>query len=162
VPRRPLSREDALCILRETPKRLASLAEAASEAQLRAVPREGEWSANEVLAHLRSCADVWGSAMASILAEHTPTLRAINPTRWIESTDYRELEFRPSLAAFKRQRARLLRLLAPLPAADWGRGATVLGAGAPLHATLHAYAERLARHERAHWRQVRAAVEQTS
>ena len=52
------------------------------------------WSATEILAHLRSCADVWGDCIAAILAEDRPTLRAINPTTWIDRTNYRETDVR--------------------------------------------------------------------
>jgi hypothetical protein len=34
----------------------------------------------------------------------------------------------------------------------------VLGAGKPLESTVHSYADRLARHERTHWRQVAKTV----
>jgi DinB superfamily len=79
---------------------------------------DSEWSANEVLAHLRSCSDVWGDSMSRILVEDAPTIRAVNPTTWIESTDYREQDFVRSLRAFAAQRTDLLALLDPLPAAD--------------------------------------------
>ena len=106
VPSRLMTVEQALAILRETPNRLARLTGNATQAQLRTSPEPGEWSATEVLAHLRSCADVWGRAIEVILAENHPTLKAVNPTTWIDSTDYRELEFGPSLNAVTRQRRR--------------------------------------------------------
>lgn len=53
-----------------------------------------------MLAHLRSCADVWGNCIAAIIAEDTPTLRAVNPTTWIKKMNYPELEFQPSLRSF--------------------------------------------------------------
>jgi len=36
---------------------------------------------------------MWGTYMATIVAEDRPTIRAINPTTWIKSTNYPELEF---------------------------------------------------------------------
>jgi hypothetical protein len=153
VPRSAMTVEQVLTVLRETPDRLAALTDVATPAQLRAVPKPGEWSATEVLAHLRSCGDVWGQAIEAIGAEDHPTLRAVNPTTWIDSTDYRELEFRSSLQAFTRQRARLLAVLESLPLDGWSRNAIVLGAGRPIERSVHNYAERLARHERAHWKQ---------
>jgi len=87
--------EQILSVLRETPNRLATLTGAATPAQLLAVPEPGEWSVTEVLAHLRSCADMWGNAIETIVADEHATLKAVNPTTWIESTDYRELELLP-------------------------------------------------------------------
>jgi hypothetical protein len=150
--------EQILSVLRETPKRLATLTGVATPAQLRAVPQPDEWSVTEVLAHLRSCADMWGKAIEMIAADDHPTLKAVNPTTWIKSTDYRELEFRPSLKAFTRQRSRLLTLLEALSPDGWSRSATVVGGGRPIELTVHNYANRLARHERTHWRQVEKTV----
>src|ERR1039458_6405084 len=106
--------EQILSVLRETPNRLATLTGMATPAHLRAVPQPGKWSVTEVLAHLRSCADIWGDAIATIVVECGQALKAVSPTTWIESTDYRELEFSPSLKAFTRQRSSLLTLLEAL------------------------------------------------
>ena len=87
----PLTMGQTLALLAETPRRIAELTRGLSAAQLRTAPAAGEWSANEVLARLRACADVRGGAALTIVAEARPTFRAIDPRRWIESTDYRAL-----------------------------------------------------------------------
>lgn len=159
VPGRPLMTvEQVLAILGETSGRLAAVTVDVTAAQLRAAPEPGEWSAVEVLAHLRSCADVWGEAIETITANDDPTVKAVSPTTWIEGTDYRALEFGPSLQAFTRQRARLLALLESLPADDWSRNATVIGGGKPIERTVHTFANRLARHERTHWKQLEKTI----
>jgi DinB superfamily len=150
--------EQILSILRDTPDRLSGLTGDLTEAKLHAVPEPGEWSVNEIAAHLRSCADVWGEAIETIAATDHPTIRAVSPATWIESTDYRELAFASSWQAFRKQRDRLLALLGQLPDQGWSRSATVLGGGRPLELTVHRYADRLARHERTHWRQVARTV----
>ena len=146
--------EQILSILRDTPDRLSDLTRGLTEAQMHASPEPGEWSVTEIAAHLRSCADVWGEAIETIVVTDHPTIRAVSPTTWIHSTDYPKLAFASSLQAFSTQRDRLLALLERLPANDWSRTATVLGAGRPLELTTHSYASRLARHEPTHWRQV--------
>lgn len=153
--------DQILAVLAETPPRLAALARGHPPAVLRAAPAPGEWPAVAVLAHLRACADVWGEAIATILAQDHPTFRAINPTTWIDHTDYRELEFQPSLDAFARQRDELLAVLRPLPPDAWARAATVTGAGKPLQRTVLSYSEALAAHERPHIKQI-ARLLQTS
>jgi hypothetical protein len=147
-----------LSILRDTPDRLNGMTADLTEARLHAAPEPGEWSVTEVAAHLRSCSDVWGNAVETIITTDHPTIRAVSPVTWIESTDYRELAFASSWQAFSRQREQLLALLGPLPGHGWSRSATVLGAGRPLELTVHSYASRLARHERTHWRQVAKTV----
>lgn len=162
VARRRMTIEQILAILRETPDRLGVLTGGAIASQLRASPEPGEWSVADVLAHLRSCADVWGDAIETIVVNDHPTIRAVNPTTWIETTKYRELRFGLSLQAFTRQRDRQSALLGQLRDEGWSRSATVLGGGKPLELTVHSYADRLARHERAHWRQVEKTLETLS
>jgi hypothetical protein len=156
VPRGSLTIEQILTMLAETPTRIAALTCGLAPAQLRAKPNE--WSANDVLAHLRSCADMWGNCIEVIIAQDRPTIRAINPRTWINSTDYPELEFQPSLRSFAKQRTALLKVLEQLAPKDWSRTATVTGAGKPLVRTVHTYAQWMARHERPHIKQIERIV----
>ena len=145
-----LTPDTILTILAQTPERIAALTKDLVPAHLHGTPAQGEWVLNDVLAHLRACADVWGDCMRTMLAEEHPTIRAINPQAWIERTDYRDLEFHQSFGAFARQRAELLAMLGPLPPEGWARTATITGAGAPLQRTVLEFGSRMARHERAH------------
>jgi uncharacterized damage-inducible protein DinB len=147
-----------MSMLAETPPRIAALTAGLSLAQLRAAPNDGEWSANDVLAHLRSCADVWGNSVRVIIGQDTPTIRAVNPRTWIDKTDYLEQEFQPLLHAFAAQRTELLAVLEPLAPEEWSRAATVTGAGKPLLRTVLSYAEWLATHERPHVKQIERIV----
>jgi hypothetical protein len=70
VPRRSLTVEQVLTMLAETPPRIAMLTAGLAPAQLHSAPNDGEWSANDTLAHLRACADVWGSCIATMIARH--------------------------------------------------------------------------------------------
>ena len=150
----PLTREQVLVQLSETPSRLGTLTAGLDPGQLRTAPGPDEWSINDVLAHLRACSDVWGNHIRAIVAEDKPTLQAVNPRTWIKSTDYPELEFRPSFRSFTSQRADLLRLLESLPPRDWARLATVAGWGQAYEHTVLFYGQKLAGHERTHIRQV--------
>jgi len=141
-------------VMAETPRRIAALTAELTPAQLRTSPNRASWSANDVLAHLRACADVWGDCIAAIITEDRPTLRAINPRTWIKRTNYLELEFPDSLRSFLTQRADLLAVLESLPPDGWSRSATVMGAGSALERTVLFYATWLARHERSHVKQL--------
>ena len=158
VPGRSLTNEQILAILTETPLCIASLTAGLVPDRLRVALAEGEWSANEVLAHLRACADVWGKCIVAMLTEDRPTLRAVNPRTWIKKTDYRAQEFQPSLRAFAAQRADLLAVLEPIAPEDWSRAATVTGAGNVLERTVLTYAQWMARHERPHVKQIEEIV----
>jgi hypothetical protein len=159
VPNKTLTIEQVLSLLAETPLRIAALTAGLAPAQLRTAPARGTWSANDVLAHLRACADIWGNCMVTMIAEDRPALRAVNPRSWINKTNYLELEFRPSLRAFASQRADLLAVLDPLPSKGWSRVATVTGAGAVLERTVLFYGRWLAGHERPHVKQVARLVD---
>jgi hypothetical protein len=154
-----LSIDTILTILKETPPRLAKLTAGLAPTQLQIAPSTGEWSIHEVFAHLRACADVWGDQyIMAILAEDRPTIKAMNPLRWIKNTDYLEQDFQSSLRTFTKQRKKLLSVLEPLPAKDWTRTNTLLGAGKPLQQTLLSHADGLARHERLHLKQIERAI----
>jgi hypothetical protein len=154
VPNKTLTPQQVLTRLAETPLRIAALTTDLTSAQLHTALNPDEWSANDVFAHLRACADVWGNCIMTMIAEDAPTLRAINPTTWIKKTNYLELEFRSSLHSFARQRADLLTVLEPLPPEGWLRTATVTGAGSVLERTVLFYGRWLAGHERVHIKQI--------
>ncbi|OAI41475.1 hypothetical protein AYO38_03555 [bacterium SCGC AG-212-C10] len=155
--RSPLSIDEVVALLSGMPGWLEALS--AGLPAVRTHPRMADsWSANDILAHLRSCSDVWGEAIARILAEDEPVIRAINPRSWIRRTNYGELQFAQSLEAYCRQREDLLVVLRALATDDWRRAATITGAGAPLTRTVHTYAEKLAVHERTHRAQLQRAM----
>jgi len=151
---RLLTAEQALRLLAETPARIQSATTGLSAAELRRRPSPDEWSVNDVLAHLRACADVRGGALAIVLAEDHPTIRTTNPRTYMETTDYPDLEFGPSFRAFAKQRKDLLAVLQSLPTEAWARSARITGAGKPLEYTVQYYADWLAVHERPHIKQI--------
>jgi hypothetical protein len=147
--------DEILAILKETPSLLAKLTSGLAPAPLNTAPSVGQWSANEVLAHLRACDDVWGSYyIMTLLTQNKPTIKARNPRTWIKDTNYLEQDFQSSLHAFTKQRKKLLAVLASLSPKDWARTNTLIGAGQPLQQTLLSHADRLAHHERAHLKQI--------
>jgi hypothetical protein len=156
--------EDILALLSAAPKRIAAAVEGLSPTQLQDRASHDEWSVNEILAHLRACADVRGGAALTILAEEHPTLRATDPRTYMEMTDYHLLDFRQSFAAFIRQRKELLKVLGALSRNGWDRSATVVGAGKPLERNVLFYAQWVAEHERPHIKQIQrtAAAVRTS
>jgi hypothetical protein len=152
MPNKTLTVDQVMALLEATAPRIAELTSSLKPAQLH-MPSDGDWSAVDVLAHLRACADVWGGCMTSIMGGAS-ALRALNPLTWIEKTDYRAQAFAQSLRSFATQRADLLDALRPAPRADWRRTVTVTGAGAPLRRDALFYGRWMAGHERAHVKQI--------
>src|SRR5262245_22867917 len=153
-----LTIEQVLTRLAEHPPRIATLTKDLTSAQLCARSKPDEWSANDVLAHLRSCADVWGNYIRKILAEDRPAIRAVSPRTWMKRTNYPELEFETSFRAFTAQRADLLSVLKSLPAEAWSHTAIVTRAGKVIDRTILHYAEGLVIHEQSHVSQIEDIV----
>ncbi|HEU0296573.1 MAG TPA: DinB family protein [Anaerolineales bacterium] len=149
-----LTIQQVLDLLTTNPQRIAEFTADLTLALLQTATNTGEWSANDVLAHLRSCADMWGKAIETIIAEDKPVIKAINPRTWIDSTDYLQQNFQKSFGAFTKKRTDLLAILESLPKKSWSRSATVTGAGKPLERTVFFYAHWLATHERTHVKQI--------
>jgi hypothetical protein len=147
--------EQLIELLEAGPGRIHALLAVRTPEQLRAKAADGGWSAVDVLAHLRSCADVWGGYIARLIAEDNPTFKAVNPTTYMQQTDYPDLAFWPSFGAFAAQRKALLGVLTKLQPGDWKRSATVTGSGKPRVRTVYTYVEWLAVHERSHFRQIK-------
>lgn len=154
MPNKSLTVEQVVALLAESPGRIAALAADLAPSQLNAKPGEDAWSANDILAHLRACADVWGDCMKRILNEDWPTIRALNPLTRINQTDYREQGFKPSLRAFATQREELMAVLEPLDREAWSRAGTVTGAGRELERSVLFYGRWMAGHERTHLKQI--------
>jgi hypothetical protein len=149
------SPEQVLKVLAATSPRLTAVAPGPA---LDRRPGPDEWSAGEVLAHLRSCGDVCGGCVRRILAADVPTIRAVNPRTWIERTDYAQRGWAEHLPAFLTARTELLEVLSALDAAGWERRAVVVGAGRPVERTVLSYAAWLASHERPHVKQIERAA----
>jgi hypothetical protein len=154
-----LSPEKVLTMLAEAPRRIAVLTDSLEPAQLHAAPAENDWSANEILAHLRACSDVWGGSIMTMLSESHPTIRAISPRTWIHDTDYPDCAFSQSFQAYSQQRSQLVALLERLSPGEWARGGTFTGAGRLLERTILSESSAIAVHERSHVKQIERVVQ---
>src|SRR5262245_11349449 len=124
-PARPATATKAvLTALSGTPKEIARIAGGSSVRELHRRPKTDAWSAREIVAHLRACAEVWGRSIERMLVEDHPTIRYVSPRGWIKKTDYLEQSFHDSLEDFAQRRAALVKTLSELDVRDWSRTAT--------------------------------------
>ena len=147
-----------LDVLSETPKQIARIARGRSDPQLHNKPAADAWSAQEIVAHLRVCAEIWGRSIDRMVVEDHPTIRYVSPRGWISKTDYLQQSFRDNLRAFSDQRAVLIGTLRPLGVSDWARGATFTATTLGREATVLSYATRIADHEVQHLDQLRRTL----
>jgi integrase len=146
--------EAVLTRLAAAPRRLAALSRKVDDARLGFRPDAETWSAGDILAHLRAAADVWGKGLQAMIQQDHPTLRYVSPRTWLRKTDYLDLPFSASLAAYTRQRAELLSALKALPIDGWSRGATFTATTRGREQTVLSYAQRIANHESEHLEQI--------
>src|SRR5258706_15984890 len=139
-----------LKLLDVTPRRLMKITKSLDEARLQRRTEKEIWSVNDILAHLRACADVWGDSIEQMLSDENPTVLYRHPRQWIKKTDYPKLSFHESLQAFTAQRKKLLKVLKHLPFEDWSRAATIKG----LEHTVFTQVRRMATHENVHCEQI--------
>jgi len=137
---------------------LSTLTRGLDEGRLNSSAGNETWSANDILAHLRACADVWGKSLAAMIIEDHPTLRYVSPRSWIRRTNYPGLDFHPSLMSYADQRRELLKSLRGLRTEDWSRGATFTATTRGRAETVLSYAQRIASHEAGHLHQMEVVL----
>jgi hypothetical protein len=147
--------ETYLKLLEATPRRLAKITKSLGEARLHARTEKEIWSVNDILAHLRSCADVWGDSIERMLAEENPTVPYRHPRQWIKKTNYLELPFHESLTTFTAQRKKLLKILKRLSFEDWSRATMIKGS----EHTVFTQVRRMATHENVHCEQIESLLQ---
>jgi hypothetical protein len=140
--------------LASVPKEIASIAAGHDEARLTWRADAKTWSVSDVLAHLRSCAEVQGKWIAAMLERDNPTLRAVSPRSAFRK--YVDRDFAVSLKEFADERAALVKRLRALDSADWARTLTFTGASPrSSHPTVTHCAWSLAQHELDHLPQLK-------
>jgi uncharacterized damage-inducible protein DinB len=142
-------------ILDKVPRRIERAMLRIDNKQLHARSSKEPWSVNDILAHMRSCADVWGGSIEKMLAEDHPKLGYIHPRQWVKRTNYLELDFQESFKAYKAQRKKLLQLLKKLPFEAWTRGAIIQGR----EHTVFSQVRRISLHEGVHCEQIESLLQ---
>ena len=143
--------EKYLGIISQTPQRIALSVREFSESSLQFRANAKSWSANDILAHLRSCADLWTHSIYAMLAENEPVFSDINERKWGKVTRYVELPFHQSFQAFSLQRESLVSVLKDLPFDSWERSALIF----ERRHTVFTQTRRLAKHETEHLEQLK-------
>lgn len=142
--------DEYLWVLTETSKLLSDVGRL--DAARLTYMADGEWSAVDVMAHLRACGDVWGMHISRMLAEDTPALTYESPRTYIRRTNYLKQVYGDLLAPYLSQRGELLNVLNRLAFADWSRGSTVKGR----LFTVFMRVRQMALHENEHVGQIKA------
>jgi DinB superfamily len=145
--------DDLLNRLADVPRRIGNAVAGLSDTAKYVPPSNDEWSAAQILAHLRASDDILAHRLYAILARDNPALPAYDERRWAEIARYPQADFELSLKIFTLRRGELVRMLSQIALEDWGRlgNHEVQGAISLLQA-----ATALLEHEEAHCVQLEA------
>ena len=140
--------------LAAVPKLVAGILAGHDESRLTWRADEKTWSASDLLAHLRSCAEVQGKWIAAMLERDNPTLRAVSPRSAFRK--YVDRDVAVSLEEYTVERAALVKRLRSLDEAGWKRTLTFTGASPrSSNPSVTACAWGLVQHEKGHLQQFR-------
>ena len=145
---------DLLTRLAAVPQTIASIFGDHSDAELTA-QRDGEWSAAEVLAHLRAADDIQAYRAYAILVRDDAPLPAFDERRWAEVVGYAALPVRETLAVYAGKRGELAAMLRRATPEQWDRTCLHETRGA---VTLWDQVTNLVEHEEEHFDQLRALL----
>ena len=133
--------------LEATPVRLEELFAGRDDAALRARAGTDNWSALDVLIHLRASDEIIAPRLVQLLVRDEPPLPAFDERRWADVVGYDAFPPALLLARFAARRDELLHALRRCAAAAWERTGRHEEDGS---LTLWTIASRLAAHEAEH------------
>ena len=147
-----MERERAIALLSGIPSKVWSVIAPLTEEQLRWRPGEGEWSAKEVVCHLRDAAEVYGERIRRTATEDRPLLPAYDQEAYARDRHYQEDIAPTAVQRYTEFHAPTVALLRTLSTAAWQREG-VHEENGPM--TLQAMVEHVVEHETGHVEQLR-------
>ncbi len=152
---RPVTRSALIQRLAAFPAGVAAVVEGHTSEVLECGPSSQEWSARDIICHLRDHdIEEDRARLQRILAEDTPFLSA-NYDPWAHAHQYRETSVDEALEQFVHFRAGMVSWLQSLPADVWSRAARHAIFGPTSFEEMVRFATE---HDRTHLRQIRAAI----
>jgi uncharacterized damage-inducible protein DinB len=138
---------ELMTLAKATPRRLAASSAGLDNVRLTQPPAPGEWSALEILNHLRACEEVWMHSVHAMLAHEKPRLQEIHPRKWIKTLNpYTTQSFADGLQVFTLRREAFLNILRGLSASDWARESSI---DRKTH-TVYSHMRHMVQHESEH------------
>ena len=153
-----MDRDALLQRYREGPDRLEAVARGLSDSELDYRPRDGGWSAREVIHHTADSEMTSAIRLRKLLAEENAVIQGYDEMEFSRRLHYRERPIGASLGAVRAARETSASILEFLTDADWSRVGTHSDSGTySVQTWLEIYAE----HCHDHADQVVRAVEES-
>jgi uncharacterized damage-inducible protein DinB len=148
--------DEQLARMERTVNDYAAVVKNVSDAQLTKRPDPKNWSAKEVVCHVRDIEESFMMRFLSIMAMEDPKFLPVEPDRWAVDRQYQRNDVQEALAAFRTRREETLRFLRGLKPEQWERGGIHATRG---KMTLKDFVELMAWHDDNHLDQLKRALD---
>lgn len=111
----------------DAPQRIAACVAGWDAQQLTTPPAPGEWSATEIMQHVRGSAEARTRTIQKLLALDNPRIPYLSPRGWAKKHKYDQLSFAENFQAYKAERASLIGSLQGLTTEQWNRAGSFTG-----------------------------------
>jgi uncharacterized damage-inducible protein DinB len=148
--------DEQLARMERTVNDYAAVVKNVSDAQLTKRPDPKNWSAKEVVCHVRDIEESFMMRFLSIMAMDDPKFLPVEPDRWAVERQYQRNDVQEALAALKTRREETLRFLRGLKPEQWERGGIHATRG---RMTIKDFVELMAWHDDNHLDQLKRALD---
>jgi uncharacterized damage-inducible protein DinB len=148
--------DEQLARMERTVNDYAAVVKNVSDAQLTKRPDPENWSAKEVVCHVRDTEESFMMRFLSIMAMDDPKFLPVEPDRWAVERQYQRNDVQEALAALKTRREETLRFLRGLKPEQWERGGIHATRG---RMTIKDFVELMAWHDDNHLDQLKRALD---
>jgi uncharacterized damage-inducible protein DinB len=148
--------EEQMARMERTAEDLASAVKGVSDAALSKRPDEENWSAKEVVCHLRDAEEAFLSRFQSIMAMAEPKFPAADPDRTAIERQYARDDAQKAVESFKGRRVETLAFLRALKPEQWERGGVHPARG---RMTMKDFVGLMAWHDDNHLDQIKRALD---
>lgn len=148
-----MNTESIINRIADIPHRIARTVDGWTDDELHARPAVGEWSAADILAHLRAADDILTPRLYQMLVRENPTFLAYEERVWAEVLGYANGDFNTSLQTYTLRRTELVNALRRLTPEQWERTGVHEHLGS---ITVQELAADMVHHEEEHCTQIEA------
>ena len=148
--------DEQLARMERTVNDYAAVVKNVSDAQLTKRPDPKNWSAKEVVCHVRDIEESFMTRFLSIMAMDDPKFLPVEPDRWAVERQYQRNDVQEALAALRTRREETLRFLRGLKPEQWERGGIHATRG---RMTIKDFVELMAWHDDNHLDQLKRALD---
>jgi hypothetical protein len=150
------SLEEQLARMERTAEDFAVAVKGSADGQLSRRPDEKNWSAKEVICHMRDTEESFMARFLTIMAMDEPKFLPVEPDRWAAERQYLRNDAMEALGAFRRRREESLAFLRGLAPGQWERGGIHATRG---RMTIKDFVGLMAWHDDNHLDQLRRALD---